>query len=132
MAIYSADLRTHVANETWAQQLERIQRSALDKAVSVVNRMISSAENEHNSRGVDALPNAIDDGQYDGDLTLSEQVKVNIKAKTSVLLAVIVRCLHTARTSPPGLTSSVCLSALPGLTLVPGCIGGDQEPSGAL
>lgn len=89
--IHCADLRPRAANETWTQQIERIQRSALEKAVSVVNRMISSAEQDPNIRGVASLPSASDDGAYDGDVTLGKHVKINIRAKTSVLQAVIVR-----------------------------------------
>eukprot|EP00892_Ulva_mutabilis_P000068 jgi/Ulvmu1/10061/UM006_0008.1 len=87
-ATLTRDFRTRVASETWSQQIERIQRSALEKAVSVVNRMISSAERDHNIRGVEALPSAVDDGQYDDELKLTEQVQLNIKAKTSVLQSV--------------------------------------------
>lgn len=86
-----ADLRPRAANETWTQQIERIQRGALEKAVSVVNRMISSAEVGPNIRGVTSLPSASDDGEYTGDLTLGEHVNITIKAKSSVLQAVTVR-----------------------------------------
>lgn len=89
--IHFADLRSHAANETWAQQIERIQRSALEKAVSVVNRLITSAEQDRSTRAVEALPNASSDGEYDANYTLEEYVNITIKAKTSVLQAVRVR-----------------------------------------
>lgn len=113
-AIHCADLRSHVAQETWTQQIERIQRSALEKAVSVVNRMISSAERDPNVHGVDALPNASNDLDYDGEYNLREDVKLHIKAKTSVLQAVTVRKPHEQR------NASACVaSRQPSATAIP-------------